>query len=286
MADDRFRVRPGRKFHLKDHDPGDTGRFESREDGKKHLEQGLERLTDLQDRLYAQDQWSLLLVFQAMDAAGKDGVIKHVMSGVNPQGCQVFSFKQPSAEDLDHDYLWRVARCLPERGRIGVFNRSHYEEVLILRVHPELLLGQKLPAPLVGDTIWKERYDDICAFESHLARNGTVIRKFFLNVSKEEQRRRFLSRLDEPDKNWKFSMADAQEREHWDDYMKAYDDAIEATSTGEAPWYVIPADHKWFTRLAVADVIVETLEGLDLHYPKVSEEKRKELDRARALLEK
>jgi PPK2 family polyphosphate:nucleotide phosphotransferase len=220
-----------------------------------------------------------------MDAAGKDGVIKHVMSGVNPQGCQVYSFKAPSAEELDHDFLWRTSRCLPERGRIGVFNRSHYEEVLVVRVHPEILSGEKLPAPLVTDRIWKERYQDICSFERYVARNGTVIRKFFLNVSKEEQKKRFLSRLDQPEKNWKFSVNDVKERQHWDEYMKAYEDALEATSTDEAPWYVIPADHKWFTRLAVADVIVEALEGLDLRYPKVSEAKREELERARALLE-
>jgi len=286
MAEERFRVRPGKKLRLEDHDPGFTGRFEGKEDGRKHLEEGLEKLRDLQDKLYAQDEWAVLLVFQAMDAAGKDGAIKHVMSGLNPQGCQVFSFKAPSAEDLDHDFLWRIARCLPERGRIGVFNRSHYEEVLVVRVHADLLAAEKLPAEVTTDRIWKQRCEDICSFETHLARSGTVIRKFFLNVSKEEQRRRFLSRLDEPDKNWKFSVGDVKERQHWDEYMKAYEDALEATSTDDAPWYVIPADHKWFTRLAVADVIVEALESLDLHYPKVSEEKKKELERARALLEK
>ena len=285
MAEDRFRVRPDKKFRLEDHDAGFTGRFESKEDGKRHLEKGLEKLRNLQERLYAQDQWAVLLIFQAMDAAGKDSVIEHVMSGVNPQGCQVYSFKQPSSEELDHDFLWRTTRCLPERGRIGVFNRSYYEEVLVVRVHPQILAKQKLPATLVTDRIWKERYEDIGAFERYLSRNGTVIRKFFLNVSKDEQRQRFLARLDQPEKNWKFAAADVQERQHWDDYMKAYEKMIEATTSDEAPWFVIPADHKWFTRLAVADVIVETLEGLDLHFPEVSEAQRQELQRARALLE-
>jgi PPK2 family polyphosphate:nucleotide phosphotransferase len=285
MGHDKFRVRPGKKFRLEDHDPRDAGGFESKEDGLRRLEEGCERLRELQDKLYAQDQWAVLLIFQAMDAAGKDGVIKHVMSGVNPQGCQVYSFKVPSSEELDHDFLWRTTRALPERGRIGVFNRSYYEEVLVVRVHPELLARQKLPPELVTDKIWKERFQDIAAFERYLARNGTVIRKFFLNVSKEEQRRRFLARLDEPEKNWKFSVADVAERQHWDKYMKAYEDAIEATTSDHAPWYVIPADRKWFTRLAVADVIVEALEELDLHYPEVSEEQRRELERARALLE-
>jgi PPK2 family polyphosphate:nucleotide phosphotransferase len=282
---DRFRARPDKKFRLDDHDPADTGRFESKEDGKRHLQKGLERLRGLQDRLYAQDEWALLLIFQAMDAAGKDSVIEHVMSGVNPQGCQVYSFKAPSPEELDHDFLWRTARSLPERGRIGVFNRSHYEEVLVVRVHPTILERQKLPSRLVSDRIWKERYQDINGFERHLARNGTAIRKFFLHVSREEQRKRFLARLDEPEKNWKFSAADVEERKHWDEYMKAYEDAIEATSTEEAPWYVIPADHKWFTRLAVADVIVEALEEIDPQYPQVSTAQREELARARALLE-
>jgi len=285
MAEDRFRVRPDKKFRLEDHDPGFTGRFESKEDGKRHLEKGLEKLCDLQEKLYAQDQWAILLIFQAMDAAGKDSVIEHVMSGVNPQGCQVYSFKAPSSEELDHDFLWRTTRCLPERGRIGVFNRSYYEEVLVVRVHPQILARQKLPTALVTDRVWKERYADIGAFERYLSRNGTVIRKFFLNVSKEEQRQRFLARLDQPEKNWKFAAADVEERQHWDEYMKAYEKMIEATTSEEAPWFVIPADHKWFTRLAVADVIVETLEGLDLHFPEVSEAQRQELQRARALLE-
>jgi PPK2 family polyphosphate:nucleotide phosphotransferase len=282
---DRFRVLPGKKFRLEDHDPGDTGRFTSKEDGRRHLEKGLERLRELQERLYAQDEWALLLVFQAMDAAGKDSVIEHVMSGVNPQGCQVYSFKAPSSEELDHDFLWRTARCLPERGRIGVFNRSHYEEVLVVRVHSSILDRQKLPARLVSKDIWKERYQDIKGWERHLARSGTAIRKFFLNVSPEEQRKRFLARLDEPEKNWKFAAADVEERQHWDEYMKAYEDALEATSTEQAPWYVIPADHKWFTRLAVADVIVEALEEIDPQFPQVGTAQQEELARARALLE-
>ena len=282
---DRFRVAPDKKFRLADHDPDDTGRFDNKEDGRRHLAKGLERLRELQERLYAQDEWSLLLIFQAMDAAGKDSVIEHVMSGVNPQGCQVYSFKAPSSEELDHDFLWRTARCLPERGRIGVFNRSHYEEVLVVRVHPSILERQKLPARLVSKDIWKERFQDIRSFERHLARNGTAVRKFFLNVSREEQRKRFLARLDEPEKNWKFAAADVEERQHWDDYMKCYQDALEATSTEQAPWYVIPADHKWFTRLAVADVIVEALEEMDPQFPTVSAAQREELARARALLE-
>ncbi len=285
MGDERFRVRPDEKFRLENHDSADTGRFESKEEGRRHLEKGLERLRELQEKLYAQDQWALLLIFQAMDAAGKDSAIEHVMSGVNPQGCQVYSFKSPSAEELDHDFLWRTTRCLPERGRIGVFNRSYYEEVLVVRVHPEILGRQKLPPRLVSDRIWKARYEDINCFESYLAGNGTVLRKFFLNVSKEEQRERFLARLDQPEKNWKFSAADVEERRHWKEYMKAYEDMIEATTSEHAPWYVIPADHKWFTRLAVADVIVEALESLDLRFPEVSEGQRQELARARALLE-
>jgi PPK2 family polyphosphate:nucleotide phosphotransferase len=285
MGHDRFRVRADGKLRLEDHDPGDTGDFKSKEEGLRQLQKGLERMRELQAKLWAQDQWALLLIFQAMDAAGKDSAIEHVMSGVNPQGCQVYSFKAPSAEELDHDFLWRTTRCLPERGRIGVFNRSYYEEVLVVRVHPQILARQKLPPALVTDRIWKERYQDIRDFERFLSRNGTVIRKFFLHVSREEQRARFLARLDEPEKNWKFSAADVAERRHWDEYMKAYQDALEATSTDEAPWYVIPADHKWFTRLAVADVIVDAMEGLDLHFPEVSEAQRQELARARALLE-
>ncbi len=283
-AHDAFRARPGKPFRLEDHDSGDRGSFASKEEGRRHLEKGLLRLREMQERLYAQDQWALLLIVQAMDAAGKDSAIEHVMSGVNPQGCQVYSFKAPSPEELDHDFLWRTTRCLPERGRIGVFNRSYYEEVLVVRVHPEILRRQKLPPSLVTDDIWKERYKDINAFEKYLSRNGTAIRKLFLNVSKEEQRRRFLDRLDEPEKNWKFALGDVEERGHWKEYMKAYEDMIEATSTDEAPWYVIPADHKWFTRIAVADVIVEALEELDLKFPEVSPAQREELARARSLL--
>jgi PPK2 family polyphosphate:nucleotide phosphotransferase len=285
MPADRYRVTDGRGFRLADHDPADTGEFASKKDGRERLEAGCERLRELQDVLYAHDRHALLLIFQAMDGAGKDSVIKHVMSGLNPQGCQVFSFKEPSSEELDHDFLWRTNRGLPERGRIGVFNRSYYEEVLIVRVHPHILQKQKLPEALRGDAIWSQRYESINAMERHLARNGTVIRKFFLNVSKEEQRQRFLARLDEPEKNWKFSLADVAERQHWDRYMKAYEEAIRYTSTEEAPWYVVPADHKWFTRLVVADAIVDALESLKLSYPTVDESKRQELAKARAALE-
>jgi PPK2 family polyphosphate:nucleotide phosphotransferase len=241
-------------------------------------------MRELQDRLYAQDRWAVLLIFQAMDAAGKDSTIEHVMSGVNPQGTQVFSFKAPSSEELDHDFLWRTSRCLPERGRIGIFNRSYYEEVLVVRVHPGILAAQKLPAELVGEDIWEQRFEDINGIERYLSRNGIRILKFFLNVSRQEQRRRFLARLDDPEKNWKFSVADAKERDHWDDYMKAYEEMICATSTDHAPWHVIPADHKWFMRMAVADIIVDALEELKLEYPVVDEEKKKELDAVRALL--
>ncbi len=285
MNSDDFRVDPGKRFRLKDYDPDDTGKYRSKDEAQERLRQGVARMRELQERLYAHDRWSVLLIFQAMDAAGKDSTIEHVMSGVNPQGCQVFSFKAPSHEDLDHDFLWRTNRCLPERGRIGVFNRSYYEEVLVVRVHPEFLMGQRLPEKLVGKNIWKERFEDINAMEGYLARQGTVIRKFFLHVSKKEQKSRFLARLDEPEKNWKFSVQDVKERGHWDDYMEAYEDMLGATSTDHAPWYVIPADHKWFMRMAVADVIVETLEGLKLRYPELSEDKRAELAEARSLLE-
>lgn len=285
MPADAFRVTDGSKFRLEDFDPGDTGQFQTRKDGRERLEAGCLRMRELQNVLYAHDRYALLLIFQAMDGAGKDSVIKHVMSGVNPQGCQVFSFKQPSDEDLDHEYLWRTGRCLPERGRIGVFNRSYYEEVLIVRVHPHILEKQKLPPALLTDDIWKDRFRSINELERHLTRNGTVVRKFFLNVSKEEQRRRFLARLDEPDKNWKFSLADVEERKHWDRYMAAYEDMIQHTSSEAAPWYVVPADHKWFARLVVADAIVDTLESIDICYPKVDEQQRLELARARALLE-
>jgi PPK2 family polyphosphate:nucleotide phosphotransferase len=279
-----FRVESGKNFRLRDFDPGDTGHWRSKEHAAEILEQSIARTAELQDKLYAQDSWSLLLIFQAMDAAGKDGIIKHVMSGINPQGCQVYSFKAPSEPELQHDFLWRTTRCLPERGHIGIFNRSYYEEVLVVRVHPEILKSQKTPASLVGKNVWDERFEDIRCFEQHMARSGTVIRKFFLNVSKKEQKRRFLARLEEPEKNWKFSAADIRERACWEDYQKAYEDMICNTATEHAPWYVVPADNKWFTRLVVSTVLVDTLEGLDLAYPKVDEAKRKELEAAKKLL--
>ena len=264
---ERYRVTDGEGFRLAAFDPGDTGPHSHKGDAKGLLDAGLDRLRELQDRLYAQDRWAVLLIFQAMDAAGKDGVIKHVMSGVNPQGSQVFSFKAPSPEELDHDFLWRVVRCLPERGRIGIFNRSYYEEVLVVRVHPEWLERQKLPASLVTERIWPERYEDIRNFERYLARNGVLIRKFFLHVSREEQKRRFLDRLAEPEKHWKFQAGDVVERHHWNAYMEAYEDAIRHTSAPWAPWIVVPADQKWFTRLVVAATMVEALESLNLTYP-------------------
>jgi PPK2 family polyphosphate:nucleotide phosphotransferase len=280
-----YRVDDGRKFRLKDHDPGDTaGLREEKRKAREILAHGVVRLAELQDRLYAQDRYSLLLVFQAMDAAGKDGTIKHVMSGVNPQGCQVFSFKSPSAEDLDHDFLWRTTRCLPERGRIGIFNRSYYEEVLVVRVHPEFLTNQKVPAKLVTKAVWKERFESIADLEKHLARNGTVILKFFLNVSRKEQKKRFLERLEMPEKNWKFSEADVKERQLWKDYMTAYEETIRHTARPWAPWYVIPADNKWFSRLVVAGAVIHAMEQLDLHYPVVDEAKKKELAAARRTL--
>jgi PPK2 family polyphosphate:nucleotide phosphotransferase len=281
-----YRVTRGKGFRLDRFDPGDTGGIDSaaKPEAKAWLARGVELLAEQQDRLYAQDSWSVLLVFQAMDAAGKDGTIKHVMSGINPQGCQVYSFKQPSPEELDHDFLWRTTRCLPERGRIGIFNRSYYEEVLVVRVHPELLARQKLPPRLVGKRIWDERLRDIAAYESCLARNGTAVVKFFLNVSRKEQKRRFLERLDLPEKNWKFSAADVAERAHWADYMKAYEAAIRATASKEAPWYVVPADNKWFTRVVVAAAVADTMERLDLAYPVVDAAKRAELAKARRQL--
>jgi PPK2 family polyphosphate:nucleotide phosphotransferase len=283
---DRYRVTKGRRFRLKDVDPDDTYGLESelKQDSKAILQQGVQQLAEMQDKLYAQDRWAVLLVFQAMDAAGKDGTIKHVMSGVNPQGCEVASFKAPSGEELDHDFLWRCMPWLPNRGHIGIFNRSYYEEVLVVRVHPEFLAGQKLPPELVTKRIWEERYEDINCFERYLTRNGTVIRKFFLHVSKKEQKKRFLERLDQPEKNWKFSAADVRERAHWDGYMDTYGEMIRATATPYAPWYVVPADNKWFTRLVVAAAVVEALESLDLHYPKVDKKKRAELAAARGLL--
>ncbi len=281
-----FRIDDGKKFRLKDVDPADTRGIKSKARAQELLLQGVDRLRELQDRLYAQDRWSVLLIFQAMDAAGKDGTIKHVMSGINPQGCQVFSFKAPSNEELDHDYLWRAVRALPERGRIGIFNRSYYEEVLVVKVHEELLNAQKLPSSLITKDVWRERYEDIENFERYLSRNGVVIRKFFLHVSKEEQRQRFLSRLREPDKNWKFSMADAKERNCWDAYQEAYEDAIRHTASEHAPWYVVPADHKWFTRMVVSAAIVEALDELDLTYPVVDAHKREELKLVQTELEK
>jgi PPK2 family polyphosphate:nucleotide phosphotransferase len=280
----RYRIEDEKKFSLNDFDPADTWKLKSKEHAQEWLEEGAARLCDLQALLYAQNKWALLLIFQAMDAAGKDGTIAHVMSGVNPQGCQVFSFKVPSEDDLNHDFLWRSTKCLPERGRIGIFNRSYYEEVLVVRVHPKLLERQKLPAQLVTKDIWSDRFKDIKSFERYLTRNGVIIRKFFLHLSKNEQKRRLLSRLEEPDKNWKFSTSDLEERKRWKDYMRAYEDMIRHTATEHAPWYVVPADNKWFTRLVVAEVIVEALESLRLSYPQVDAAKRKELATVRKAL--
>jgi PPK2 family polyphosphate:nucleotide phosphotransferase len=281
-----FQVTDGSDFRLKDIDPGDTLGLvsEDKPRAREELATGVAALAELQDMLYAQDRWAVLLIFQAMDAAGKDGTIKHVMSGVNPQGCQVYSFKTPSSEELDHDFLWRCMKYVPERGRIGIFNRSYYEETLVVRVHPEFLEKQTLPPELVTKDIWKERFQDIRSFERYLTRNGVVIRKFFLHVSKEEQKRRFLERLENPEKNWKFSANDIKERAFWGDYMTAYEDMVRLTSTPEAPWYVVPADNKWFTRTVVAAAVIETLDALNLHYPKVSDEKLKELAAAKQML--
>jgi PPK2 family polyphosphate:nucleotide phosphotransferase len=281
-----YRVTNGKKFRLKDINPGDTGELKSDDKAraKEALASGVEALAELQDMLYAQDRWSLLLIFQAMDAAGKDGTIKHVMSGVNPQGCEVSSFKSPSSEDLDHDYLWRCIRKLPERGRIGIFNRSYYEETLVVRVHPEFLASQRIPDKCITKRIWKHRFRDIRAFERYLHNNGTVIRKFFLHVSRDEQKKRFLGRLEEPDKNWKFSANDAKERAFWNDYMGAYEDTIRETSTKDSPWYVVPADNKWYTRVVVAAAVIDALADMKLHYPRVSSAKRKDLQTAREAL--
>lgn len=278
-----FRVTSGKKFRLKDHHPGNTLDFTSKDKGraKEALAAGVQALSELQDKLYAQDQWAVLLVFQAMDAAGKDGVIKHVMSGVNPQGCEVHSFKAPTSEELDHDYLWRCSKRVPERGRIGIFNRSYYEEVLVVRVHPQILEKQKVPRELLTRSVWDERHEDIRSFERYLGRNGVLVRKFFLNISKEEQKKRFLERIDNPEKNWKFSTADSHERQYWNDYQKAYEDMIRSTATEEAPWYVVPADHKWFSRLVVAAAIIDALASLDLAYPVVGEAQKKELAAAK-----
>jgi PPK2 family polyphosphate:nucleotide phosphotransferase len=290
---DRFRLQPGKKVRLKDHDTGWAQTKELKELGKdvvkdrarEILDKNLEDLAEAQELLYADDRYALLIVLQAMDAAGKDGTIKHVMSGVNPQGCQVFSFKKPTAEELDHNFLWRYMKCLPERGRIGIFNRSYYEDVLVVKVHPELLDPQKLPPGNRGKSFWEARYEDINAFERHLARNGTVVLKFFLHVSKDEQKRRFLERLERSEKHWKFSTSDLPERKFWSDYSDAYEDALAATTTEEAPWYVVPADNKWVTRAVVADVITTAIQSLDLRFPEVTEEKRKALAEAKSRLQ-
>ena len=282
-----FRVSKGKDFRLKDIDPNDTLEFTKEADkprAKEALALGVATLAELQSKLYAQDKWAILLIFQAMDAAGKDGAIKHVMSGVNPQGCQVYSFKSPTSDDLDHDYLWRCMKRLPNRGYIGIFNRSYYEEVLVVRVHPAFLAKQKLPPKLVTKRIWDERFEDIRNFEQYLTRNGIVVRKFFLHLSKKEQQRRFLDRIDDPLKNWKFSANDASERDHWSDYMNAYEQMIQHTATKEAPWYVVPADNKWFTRVIVGAAVIDALADLDLAYPAVSKDKLKELAAAKEKL--
>ncbi len=282
-----YRIDHGKNFRLKDFDPAATAQIHSKEEAQKLLDQGIQELSELQDKLYAEDKWGLLLMFQGMDAAGKDGAIKHVMSGVNPQGCQVYSFKQPSPEELNHDYLWRSSKVLPERGRIGIFNRSYYEEVLVTRVHPEILKNQRIPASLLGKNVWEQRYEDIRNLEHYLSHNGIVVRKFFLNISKKEQKRRFLERLETPAKNWKFSAADLTVRQSWDDYMKAFEETIAATSTKHSPWYVVPADNKWYTRLVVAAAVVDTLKELKLAYPTVDAAQRQQLAAAkRELLRK
>lgn len=283
----RYRVEKGKQFRLKDYDPGDTAGLndEFKPKSQELLERGIKRLAELQDVLYAQDRWALLLIFQAMDAAGKDGTIKHVMSGVNPQGVQVYSFKAPSEEELDHDYMWRSNMRLPARGHIGIFNRSYYEETLVVRVHKEIFAKEKMPDELVTKDVWDERFEDIRAYERYLHRNGIVVRKFFLHVSKQEQKKRFLERLDTPAKNWKFSSGDIKERACWDDYQTAYEEMIANTATKHAPWFVVPADNKWFTRLVVAGAIAEALEEMNLSYPKVTGEKLEELMKAKAELE-
>jgi PPK2 family polyphosphate:nucleotide phosphotransferase len=282
-----YRIDHGKDFRLKDFDPASTGHFRTKEHAQGLLEQGISEMREQQDKLYAQRNWAVLIVLQAMDAAGKDGLVKHVMTGVNPQGCQVYSFKQPSEEELNHDYMWRSNTRLPQRGQIGIFNRSYYEEVLVVRVHPEVLKKERIPEEVVGKDLWNKRFEDIGNVEKYLTRNGVVIRKFFLNLSKKEQKRRFLQRLENPEKNWKFSVADVRERECWDDYMKAYEEMIAATSTKSAPWYVVPADNKWYTRVVVAAAIVDTLKNLKLEYPKLTPEERKRLEAAkRELLRK
>jgi PPK2 family polyphosphate:nucleotide phosphotransferase len=283
---ERYRIEDGARFRLRHVDPGDTARIESAEEAAKGLAEGLDALRDLQEKLYAQDRWALLAMFQGIDTAGKDSTIAHVMSGVNPQGCQVWSFKQPSHEELDHDFLWRSSRCLPERGRIGIWNRSYYEEVIVVRVHPELLEAEQLPKKLVGKRIWRERFEDIVAHERYLTRNGVAVVKVLLHMSKKEQRRRFLARLEDRDKNWKFAVGDLAERALWGKYQDAFEDMVRNTSTECAPWYVVPADHKWFTRLVVAAVLVETLRGLGVDYPKFDSARRGELAKIRATLER
>jgi len=283
---DPYRINNGKKFRLKDVDPASTGHFRSKEHAQELLDQGKAELADLQDKLYAQNRWAVLVILQAMDAAGKDGVIEHVMSGVNPQGCQVFSFKAPSSDDLSHDFMWRTTKCLPQRGHIGIFNRSYYEEVLVVRVHPEVLKNERIPGPLLSKDVWEKRFQDMHNFETYLSHNGIVVRKFFLHLSKKEQKRRFLARLDAPEKNWKFSLADVRERQCWDDYMTAYEEMIAATSSKHAPWYVVPADNKWYTRLVVAAAIVDTLKDLKVKYPDVGPEVRKQLLAAKKELER
>jgi PPK2 family polyphosphate:nucleotide phosphotransferase len=279
-----YRITNGEKFRLKDYDPADTGGMKDKEKALKTLEKSVQLLSHLQEKLYAQDEWAALLIFQAMDAAGKDGAIKHVMSGINPEGCQVTSFKAPSHEELDHDYLWRTHKAIPERGKIGIFNRSYYEEVLVVRVHEELLDMEQLPKEMRGKHIWEDRYEDINNFEQYLVRDGLVVLKFFLHLSKSEQKKRFLERLEMPEKNWKFSMADVKERGYWKDYQKAYEEMIQNTATKQAPWYVIPADNKWFTRLAVAAATIDALDSLDLQFPEVDKDKKKELAKVREAL--
>ena len=281
-----FRIDSGKHFRLNDYDPADTGHWKSKDHATEALQEGIARTAELQDKLYAQDNWALLLIFQAMDAAGKDGAIKHVMSGVNPQGCEVHAFKAPSDQELQHDFLWRTTCKLPERGHIGIFNRSYYEEVLVVRVHPEILKKERTPEKLVDKEIWQDRFESIRGFERQMAGSGTVIRKFFLHLSKKEQKKRFLDRLDEAEKNWKFSASDVHERDYWDDYQEAYKEMIQNTASKHAPWYVVPADNKWFTRLVISTVIVDTLESLNFSYPKVGAAKRKELEEAKKKLMK
>jgi PPK2 family polyphosphate:nucleotide phosphotransferase len=281
-----FQVADGSHFRLKDFNSAETLGLKSKEHAKKTLERGIARLAELQETLHAQDRWAILVILQAVDAAGKDSTIKHVMSGVNPQGCEVHSFKAPSAEELQHDFLWRTSRALPERGKIGIFNRSYYEEVLAVRVHPEFLAQKKIPAKLVTENIWEKRFEEINSFERYLTGNGIVVLKFFLHLSKQEQKKRFLERLDQPEKNWKFSMNDVLERQHWEKYMHVYEDMIRNTSMKHAPWYVVPADHKWFARLIVAEAIIDAMESLDLSFPKMDTERRKELQDARSALKR